>query len=119
MSIILHRYLLLGVILLNLLAILRSRKFANNAKIVKAIIEYRREGIKLIKDFWKKQIIMIAIGVTLFLLAILIKENDNKIAINTFSLINYLYVLISVVLVTYNYNNFNREISNLLNKIKS
>lgn len=59
------------------------------------------------------------LGVTLFLLAILIKENDNKIAINTFSLINYLYVLISVVLVTYNYNNFNREISNLLNKIKS
>ncbi|WP_250454969.1 hypothetical protein [Clostridium tertium] len=84
MSIILLNYLLLGVVLLNLLVILGTRKFKKNNKIINANAEYRREGIKLLQDLWKKQIIMIAIGVTLFLLAILIKENDNKIAINTF-----------------------------------
>lgn len=118
MSIILLNYLLLGVILLNLLVILGTRKFKKNNKIINANAEYRREGIKLLQDLWKKQIIMIAIGVTLFLLAILIEENDNKIAIKTFAVISNLYVLISALLATYNYNNFNRGIANLLSKIK-
>ncbi|WP_291653643.1 hypothetical protein [Clostridium sp.] len=118
MSITLLKYLLLGVVLLNLLVILGTRKFKKNNEIVNTNSEYRREGIKLLKDLWKKQIIMIAIGVTLFLLAILIKENDNKIAINTFAVISNLYVLISALLATYNYNNFNRSIADLLSKIK-
>ncbi|MCR1949695.1 hypothetical protein NSA50_01320 [Clostridium sp. DSM 100503] len=118
MSIIVLKYLLLGVVLLNLLVILGSRKFKKNIEIVNATLEYRREFSKLLKDLWKNQIIMIAIGVTLFLLAILIRENDNKIAINTFAVISNLYVLISAFLATYNYNNFNRGIVNLLNKIK-
>ncbi|WP_411167987.1 hypothetical protein ACH36K_12690 [Clostridium sp. MB05] len=118
MSITLIKYLILGVVLLNLLVILGTRKFNKNTKIVNVNVEYRREGIKLLKSLWKKQIMMIAIGVTLFLLAILIKENDNKIAINTFAVIGNLYVLISALLATYNYNNFNRSIANLLNKIK-
>lgn len=118
MSITLLKYLLLGVVLLNLLVILGTRKFKKNNVIVNANFEYRREGIKLIKKLWKNQIIIIAIGVTFFLLAILIKENNNKIAINTFAVISNLYILISALLATYNYNNFNRSMYNLLNKIK-
>lgn len=118
MSITLIKYLLLGVVVLNLLVIFVTRKFKNDTKIVNANVEYRREGIKLLKSLWKNQIIMIAIGVTLFLLAILIKESDNKIAINTLAVISNLYVLISALLCIHNYNNFNKSIANLLNKIK-
>lgn len=46
MSITLLNYLLLGVVLLNLLVILGTRKFKKNNEIINANAEYRREGIK-------------------------------------------------------------------------
>lgn len=111
------KYLILGAILLNLIVIFATRKFKVYNPIINAEANYKIEGIKLLKNLWKRQIIIIAIGITLFFLYILIKDNGSILAIKTFIFISNLYVFISVILGTYNYNSFNRKIVNLLDKI--
>jgi len=119
MSISLVKYLLLGVIVLNLLVVIGTNKFKSYKPLINAKVEYRRESMKLLKSLWKKQIILIAIGVSLFISAILIKDNTNYVAIRTFEVIANIYILIAALLSTYNYNNFNRNIANILNEINS
>ena len=119
MSISLVKYLLLGVIVLNLLVIIGTNKFKRYEPLISAKVQYKREGINLLKSLWKKQIILIAIGVTLFISSILIKDNTNYVAIKTFEVMANIYILIAALLATYNYNNFNRNIANILNKINS
>ena len=117
MNLLMIKYLILGSIVLNLIVIIATRKFKVYNPIINASAHYKIEGIKLLKKLWKWQIIIVAIGITLFFLSILIKDNSSTLAIKTFILISNLYVFISVILGTYNYNSFNRNIVNLLNKI--
>lgn len=111
------KYLIIGAIVLNLIVIFSTRKFKMYNPIINAGTDYKREGIKLLKNLWKKQIIIIAIGITLFFLSILINDNSNYLAIKTFMFLSNIYVFISVILGTYNYNSFNRKIVNLVENI--
>ncbi len=117
MNLSITKYLILGAIVLNLIVIFGTRKFKVYNPIINADAHYKIEGIKLLKNIWKRQIIIVAIGITLFFLSILIKDNSSTLAIKTFIFISNLYVFISVILGTYNYNSFNRKIVNLLEKI--
>lgn len=107
--------LIIVTVLLNFIFIFVTRKFKCYEPIIELGEKYRRECIGLLNKLWKKQIIIIALGITLCFLALFI-DVDNRVALNTFLFLSSVYNLSGIILGIYNYNSFNKSISILLNK---
>lgn len=109
-------WLIVGTVLLNFIVIFRTRKFKYYEAIKNHGEKYKRECIGLLNKLWEKQIIIIALGITVSFLSIFIDVN-NKIVLNTFLFLGSLYIFIASILGIYNYNSFNKNINSLLNRI--
>ena len=107
--------LIIITVLLNFIFISVTRKFKHYELIIKTGEKYKRECILLLNKLWKKQIIIIALGITLCFLSIFVDKN-NSIVLNTFLVLSSIYIFIAIILGVYNYNSFNKSISGLLNK---
>lgn len=107
--------LIIATVLLNFIFIFVTRKFKYYEPIIELGEKYKRECIGLLNKLWKKQIIIIALGITLCFLSIFI-DVENRIVLNTFLFLSSVYSFIGIILGIYNYNSFNKSISILLNK---
>ena len=107
--------LIIVTALLNFIFIFLTRKYKYHKSIIDLGKIYRREYITSLNKLWKKQIFIVSICITLCFLAIFIDAN-NKIVLNTFLSLTILYSFIGIILGIYNYNCFNKLISNLLSK---
>ncbi|WP_066893013.1 hypothetical protein [Clostridium nigeriense] len=119
MSLVIIKLLILGSIILNLIIILGTRKFKEDKNNINSSIIYKRELFILLRKLWIKEIILVSIGVTLLFISIFIKESINEIAVNTLKILCNFYIFISVLLGSYNYNKFNRDVANLINNINN
>ena len=106
--------LIIGSTLLNIIFLLKTKKFKNYKSINNLKEKFNKKYTRLLYEFWKSQIIIISFGVTLSFISIFIDIN-NEIVVNTFIILGVLFSLIAIIFGIYNYNSFNKGINKLLN----
>lgn len=100
MSLIVSSILIILTILINCRFLHLTKNYKEYTNLIK--LRDRKEEIKLLNKFWKKQISIIAIGVMLIFLLFFVDSN-NKVVFNTFSVIVILYVIICNFFGVYSY----------------
>lgn len=116
MSLLISIIFIIATIVVNFIFIFSTRKYKCYKPVIELGHKAKIECITLLNGFWKKEILIVAIGITLCFLSIFIDTN-NKIILGTFLCLSILYSFIAIISGIYNYKSFNRSISNLLNKI--
>ncbi|MCF0148670.1 MAG: hypothetical protein HUJ77_09775 [Clostridium sp.] len=116
MSLLISIIFIIAAMVVNFMFILSTRKYKCYKPVKELGHKAKIECITLLNGFWKKEILIVAIGITLCFLSIFIDVN-NKIILGTFISLSVLYSFISLISGIYNYKSFNKGISNLLNKI--
>ena len=111
MKLLISIILIIVTVILNVILIILSNKYKNSNVNIKSKNISKSELITSLNKLLKKEIFIIAIGITLGFLVFFI-ENSNKIVSNVFFTLSILYSFICSILGIYNYNCFN----NLLNK---
>lgn len=115
MRLIISTILIVATTLLNLIFILLTKKYKDFKLITELGHKAKGECISLLSRLWKKQIILVALGITLCFLSIFI-DVDNRIVLYTFEILGALYSLIGISSGIFNYTKFNKNIGILLNK---
>lgn len=111
MNLLISIILIIVTIALNFIFIILSSKYKDSKIKINTQNISKSELITSLNKFLKKEIFIVAIGITIGFLVIFV-DNSNRIVSNVFFTLSILYSLICSILGIYNYICFN----NLLNK---
>ena len=96
-------FLIIVSTLLNIIFLLKTSKFKNYKSINYLKEKFNKNYAKLLYEYWKSEIIIISIGITLSFISFFIDIN-NKVVLSTFIILSVLYSFIAITFGIYNCN---------------